>query len=85
MSTIQWIHSHIHIYFDPDAIVISVERHLLPMVLRQLILARWAMYQLEPLRGTSYGWSTTPALLWSSSTFTYTSIAVTNRSGFVLF
>jgi hypothetical protein len=38
---------------DLTTIVVLVERRFMPMVLRQLILARWAVYEVEPLRGAS--------------------------------
>jgi hypothetical protein len=63
MSNLQWIQSHIHICSEPAVIIILVEKHFLPTVLHHQILAQWVVYQVEPLRGTSYGWRTTPAPL----------------------
>jgi hypothetical protein len=43
----------VHIMSEPAAIIILVQRPFLPTVLRHLILAHWAMYQVESKLDTS--------------------------------
>jgi hypothetical protein len=52
-STFIWIQTHVHIFFEVSAIVELQERPFLFTVLRHLILARWAVYQVGPNRAVS--------------------------------
>jgi hypothetical protein len=46
-STLICIKRQVHIMLEPTAITILVLRPFLPMVLRHLILAHWAVYHVE--------------------------------------
>jgi hypothetical protein len=45
--------NHMHIFSEEAAIVDLIQRPFLSTVLRHLILARWAVYQVGPNRGAS--------------------------------
>jgi hypothetical protein len=46
-STFICIKHQVHITLEPAAIIILVQRPFLPMVLRHLVLAHWAVYHVE--------------------------------------
>jgi hypothetical protein len=46
-TTFICIKLQVHIMLEPTTIIILVQRPFLPTVLRQLILAHWAVYHVE--------------------------------------
>ena len=52
-STFQWTQPHVHIYSESAIIVYFMPTCFLPTMLRHLILAQWAVYQVESIMDAS--------------------------------